>query len=223
MTESPDWHITGDWFDNCSCAVACPCTFAQAPDNGFCESFCSGISCTAATAISLSTILALSGWGGGRAICGRERPRAPPASSSTSAPTTARLRFFPGFSAARSEDSGSRRRDVYRRPANSGCRARAYHLRDRARPRALGNRDRGQGEGLGQSPDRTNEPAGEISAADQSTRFRDRARTGRDLGQIDGLLGRRVRLQVPVDDQFEQAHPVRLGRSLKAPTSGAAL
>jgi hypothetical protein len=38
MTETPGWHITGDWFDNCSCAVACPCTFAQAPDNGFCES-----------------------------------------------------------------------------------------------------------------------------------------------------------------------------------------
>jgi hypothetical protein len=32
------WHITGQWFDNCSCAVACPCTFAQAPDNGYCES-----------------------------------------------------------------------------------------------------------------------------------------------------------------------------------------
>src|SRR5271155_607805 len=38
MSDIPSWHITGDWFDNCSCAVACPCTFAQAPDNGFCES-----------------------------------------------------------------------------------------------------------------------------------------------------------------------------------------
>jgi hypothetical protein len=38
MIENPSWHITGDWFDNCSCAVACPCTFAQAPDNGVCES-----------------------------------------------------------------------------------------------------------------------------------------------------------------------------------------
>jgi hypothetical protein len=38
MTEIPTWHIAGDWFDNCSCAVACPCTFAQPPDNGFCES-----------------------------------------------------------------------------------------------------------------------------------------------------------------------------------------
>ena len=38
MAEIPTWHIAGDWFDNCSCAVACPCTFAQPPDNGFCES-----------------------------------------------------------------------------------------------------------------------------------------------------------------------------------------
>jgi len=38
MNPTPAWHIAGDWFDNCSCAVACPCTFAQPPDNGFCES-----------------------------------------------------------------------------------------------------------------------------------------------------------------------------------------
>jgi hypothetical protein len=38
MADTPSGHITGDWFDNCSCAVPCPCTFAQAPDNGFCES-----------------------------------------------------------------------------------------------------------------------------------------------------------------------------------------
>jgi hypothetical protein len=38
MEPIPSWHITGDWFDNCSCAVACPCTFAQPPDNGFGES-----------------------------------------------------------------------------------------------------------------------------------------------------------------------------------------
>lgn len=38
MPETANWHIVGDWFDNCSCAVPCPCTFAQAPDNGVCES-----------------------------------------------------------------------------------------------------------------------------------------------------------------------------------------
>jgi hypothetical protein len=37
MGDIPSWHIVGDWFDNCSCVVPCPCTFAQAPDNGFCE------------------------------------------------------------------------------------------------------------------------------------------------------------------------------------------
>ena len=37
MIAVPNWQITGDWFDNCSCAVACPCTFAQTPDNGVCE------------------------------------------------------------------------------------------------------------------------------------------------------------------------------------------
>ena len=37
MAEIPSWHIKGDWFDNCSCAVACPCTFAQRPDNDICE------------------------------------------------------------------------------------------------------------------------------------------------------------------------------------------
>ena len=38
MPDIPSWRIAGDWFDNCSCAVACPCTFAQAPDDGYCES-----------------------------------------------------------------------------------------------------------------------------------------------------------------------------------------
>ncbi len=37
ISDTPDWRITGDWFDNCSCAVACPCTFGQAPDNNLCE------------------------------------------------------------------------------------------------------------------------------------------------------------------------------------------
>ena len=38
IAQIPTWHVAGDWFDNCSCAVACPCTFAQAPHNGYCES-----------------------------------------------------------------------------------------------------------------------------------------------------------------------------------------
>lgn len=37
MSDTPNWRLRGEWFDNCSCAVACPCTFGQAPDNNFCE------------------------------------------------------------------------------------------------------------------------------------------------------------------------------------------
>jgi hypothetical protein len=31
MTESPSWQIIGDWFDNCSCAVACPLHLCPTP------------------------------------------------------------------------------------------------------------------------------------------------------------------------------------------------
>jgi len=37
MSDHPDWRLEGDWFDNCSCAVACPCTFGQAPDDNICQ------------------------------------------------------------------------------------------------------------------------------------------------------------------------------------------
>jgi hypothetical protein len=66
MAEIPQWHIAGDWFDNCSCAVPCPCTFAPAPDNGFCESVLSGTFAKATTGMSSSTISALFGSATGR-------------------------------------------------------------------------------------------------------------------------------------------------------------
>ena len=33
----PAWRLVGDWFDVCSCDLACPCEFAQAPTNSVCE------------------------------------------------------------------------------------------------------------------------------------------------------------------------------------------
>jgi hypothetical protein len=33
----PKWKASGDFFDVCSCNIACPCTFAQAPTYGDCE------------------------------------------------------------------------------------------------------------------------------------------------------------------------------------------
>lgn len=39
MTEQtvPKWTLNGDWFDICSCDMACPCEFAQAPTGNKCE------------------------------------------------------------------------------------------------------------------------------------------------------------------------------------------
>ncbi len=33
----PDWSVSGDWFDVCSCFVPCPCTYAQAPTGNACD------------------------------------------------------------------------------------------------------------------------------------------------------------------------------------------
>ncbi len=33
----PPWQVRGDWFDVCSCNIPCPCEFAQAPTDNYCE------------------------------------------------------------------------------------------------------------------------------------------------------------------------------------------
>lgn len=37
MATVPSWWMRGDWFDVCSCNIACPCEFAQPPTNNHCE------------------------------------------------------------------------------------------------------------------------------------------------------------------------------------------
>lgn len=37
MADIPQWWMKGDWFDVCSCNIACPCEFAQPPTNNTCE------------------------------------------------------------------------------------------------------------------------------------------------------------------------------------------
>jgi hypothetical protein len=126
-----------------------------------------------------------------------------------------RRRSFLGFSAAGSEDFRLSLLRYSPKAGNPRRGARADHLRDCVRPCPLGNGDCRQGEGLGQSLDWPDEPAGKISAAHERAWLRDRVRTARDLGQINDLFRRCVRLQVSVDE-FEQAHPVRLGGSMNS-------
>ena len=90
----------------------------------------------------------------------------------------------------------------------------AHGSRSRSRrPRPLGSRDRREGAGLGKGVDGTDKPAGKISAAHERARLRDRTRPpAGDMGQVDDLFRGCIRLQIPVDDEFEQAHSVRLDR-----------
>ena len=37
MADIAQWTLQGDWFDVCSCDIACPCEFAQPPTNNHCE------------------------------------------------------------------------------------------------------------------------------------------------------------------------------------------
>src|SRR3712207_103926 len=36
-SDVPQWHVAGDWFDVCRCDLPCPCEFAQAPTDNWCE------------------------------------------------------------------------------------------------------------------------------------------------------------------------------------------
>ena len=215
MTELTKWHITGDWFDNCSCAVACPCTFAQAPDNGFCESVLFWhIQRGHYGDINLDglSFVRVGRWEGDL-WAGKAKGSAGIFIDERADERQAEV-LPSDFRRPGRRISGYRRRAIRRRPAGSRRGARADHVRDRARPRRVGNRDRRQSEGLGQGSDRPDKFAGKISAADEPAWLRDRAWTARDLGQINDVFRRCVRLQVSVDDEFEQAHPVRLGGSM---------
>jgi hypothetical protein len=36
-SDVPQWHVAGEWFDVCRCDVPCPCEFAQAPTDNWCQ------------------------------------------------------------------------------------------------------------------------------------------------------------------------------------------
>jgi len=37
MADVPAWHTKGEWFDVCRCNVPCPCSWAQPPDDDYCD------------------------------------------------------------------------------------------------------------------------------------------------------------------------------------------
>ena len=37
MADVPAWNAKGEWFDVCRCNVPCPCSWAQPPDDDYCD------------------------------------------------------------------------------------------------------------------------------------------------------------------------------------------
>ena len=178
MAEIPSWHITGDWFDNCSCAVACPCTFAQAPDNGFCESVLFwhiGHGHYGDLNLDGLSFVRVGRWEGelwagrvkgtaGIFIDGRADER--------------QAEVLPRIFGGQVGGFPARVAALF----TEGRQVRGVE-RSRSRPTGqVGNGDRRQSEGLGHGPDRPNEPAGKISAAHEPAWLRDRTWAARNLG-----------------------------------------
>ena len=198
MSDIPSWHIVGDWFDNCSCAVPCPCTFAQAPDNGFCESVLfwhvrEGH--YGDVKLDNLSFVRVGRWEGdlwarqASGVAGLYIDDHADDRQMAALPAIigGRAGGFPGwvnecFAGGRQSRGVERAKITYEIAPDLG---------------ALGRRDHRQGQGLGQGDQRPHQPAREISAADQRAGQRDRPRTAaRHLGQVDDPVGRRPRLQI---------------------------
>ena len=223
MTEIPGWHITGDWFDNCSCAVACPCTFAQAPDNGACESVLFWhILHGRYGDIPLDDLsfVRVGRWEGDL-WAGKAKGAAGIFIDERADDRQAEVlpRIFGGqvggfpalvagmFTEGRQIRGVERARISFEIAPDRAHWGAEIAGKVKAWAKALS----GPTSLPGKNPQLINRPGSETGPGQVVT------------WGIDGLLGRRLRLQLPVDDQFEQAHPVRLDRSVTALTSGAAL
>ena len=226
MGDIPSWHIVGDWFDDCSCAVPCPCTFAQAPDNGFCKSVLfwhvrEGH--YGEVKLDNLSFVRVGRWEGdlwarnatgvaGLYIDDHADDRQMEALPSI---IGGRAGGFPGwvnecFAGGRQSRGIERANITYEIAPDLGHWGVEIIGRLKAWAKAI----------IGPTS-----PPGEVSAADECSWQRNRPRAAAcHLGQVDDPVGRRVQLQVRVHAEFDQAHPVRLGRTLtvRAPCLGAA-
>jgi hypothetical protein len=170
MTDSPSWQITGEWFDNCSCAVACPCTFAQPPDNGFCESVLFWhVRSGHYGDINLDDLsfVRVGRWEGdlwagkAKGVAGMFIDERADERQAEVLPRIfgGRAGGFPGFVATLFPE-GRQSRGVER-----------ARITFEIAPGSMGNRDRWQSEGMGQGADWPNKPTGKLSAAHEPARF----------------------------------------------------
>ena len=214
MNTIPPWHIAGDWFDNCSCAVACPCTFAQPPDNGFCESVLfwyvqrGQYGDVNLNGLSFIRVGRWEGdlWAGkakgaaGLFIDERANERQ---AEVLQLIIGGRVGGFPAQWGAMFPE-GRQSRGVERARITFEIAPDRIHwgAEIAGKVKAWAKALTGPTSLPGKYPQLMNAPGCETGPRP----------TARNLGQVNDLLRRCVRLQIPVDDKFEQAYPVRLDR-----------
>ncbi len=216
MADTPDWHIVGDWFDNCSCDIACPCTFAQAPDNGWCE----GVLLWHVTrghygdTVLDDLVFVRVGRWEGDLWAGKASGKAgvfidERADDAQAEALSAIIGGRAGGFMARVAAMFAEGREVV------GVERAKISFEDRARPVALGGRYRGQGHGLGGGPDRADQQSRRVPPDGKRAGIGDRTRAAAGhLGEVDRLPGGRLRLPIFLGRQLRQAHPVRLDRAV---------
>ena len=158
MSAVAPWQVTGDWFDVCKCGIPCPCTFAQAPTYGDCEG-----------------ILAWHIREGPMAMCGLDGLNVVALGSFEGNIWAGETKVTVGMYMDERADE-AQREALHTHLQRSGRRLagplrshdrrdawdriRPDHVRDRGRPRLLGGRGAGQGDGAGRGTDRSHTPPG---------------------------------------------------------------
>ena len=212
MADTPDWHIVGDWFDNCSCAIACPCTFAQAPDNGYCN----GVLLWHVTrghygdVVLDDLVFVRVGRWEGDLWAGKVKGRAgvfidDRADDAQADALAAIIGGRAGGFMAKVNDLFTGGREIV------GVERATDIVRDRPGSVALGSRHRGQGQGLGGGADRADQQSGRIPEDGERAGIGNRAGAAAGhLGKVDRLQRRRLRFRILLGRELGQAHPVRL-------------
>jgi hypothetical protein len=222
MSNLPSWHIVGDWFDNCSCVVPCPCTFAQAPDNGFCESVLfwhvrEGH--YGDVKLDNLSFVRVGRWEGdlwarkATGVAGLYIDDHADERQMEALPAIigGRAGGFPGwvdecFTGGRQSRGIEQAKITYEIAPDLGH----WGVEIVGRVKAWAKAIIGPTSAPGKYPQLINAPGSETGPGSQLVTWG----KSTDMGQVDNSVGRRARLQVRVHAEFGQAHSVRLGRPL---------
>ena len=211
MAEIPQWHVAGDWFDVCSCDIACPCIFGQPPTNNACRAVLAyrvreghyGDVPLANLKLVLTAIFQGNIWAG----------QATGFKAALFVDSNASPQQQEGLQMIFSGQAGgipARLSAIWGPLEMVGMEVAPIDFEVASDLAFLARGGAGQGSGARRGVDRTHDATGTARAAAERTRFRSGPWTNRDLGQGHDTPSRRAGTQMGSGRQVQQAHPVRL-------------